>query len=46
MPCNITISNTNEELKAKMKSIAKNEGFTLSMWALIELKKAVKRSKV
>ena len=41
---NITISNSNQELKAEMKATAKKEGLTLTMWALIELKKAVKRS--
>ena len=44
MAHNITISNTNKELKAEMKTAAKKEGLTLTMWAMIELKKAIKRS--
>ncbi len=43
MSYNITISNNNRELKERMKTLAKKEGLTLTMWALIELKKAVKR---
>lgn len=45
MSHNITISNENKELKEELKLKAKEEGFTFSTWALIELKKAIKRGK-
>ena len=45
MTHNITISNSNKQLKEDLKELAKEEGLTLTTYAILQFKKAIEKRK-
>jgi len=45
MSHNITISNENKEFKEELRLLAREEGFTMTTWAILQFKKAIDKKK-